>query len=378
MLTRSVLTHEEGGAKCLPLRWHQWCMENPCPVDCSMGEWTKWSKCSADCGGGTQQRLRDVLIPMRHEGKTCAPAVSERQCNTEACDPVCQLTKWSKWSKCSKHCDGGTQKRQKDVKKESAGQSNCPSKWSLERLEYQKCNVKACELPDPTKALPCESSMDVVLLIDGSGSLGKAGWDAEIKAADTFVQAFVDGTVIEGGSAKDAKAHIALILFSGPRTWSGVWKCTGESDKKIDMKEDCNIDVVDHFTGDLEKVRADIAKLVWPGGSTLTSVAIMLAKAELQLGRKDSTSAVVIITDGRPLSFRKTEQSSFTIRKETRLVWVPVTRNIPLKNVKKWATRLWEENVISVNTFAELARPDPMSKVIADICPEPFGYDHWR
>jgi len=57
--------------------------------------------------------------------------------------------------------------------------------------------------------------MDIVLLIDGSGSLGQGGWDAEIKAANLFVDRF-EGT---------GKANIAVILFSGPRTWSGVYKC---------------------------------------------------------------------------------------------------------------------------------------------------------
>ena len=39
---------------------------------------------------------------------------------------------------------------------------------------------------------------------------------------------------------------------------------------------------------------------------TLTSLALATAKAELALGRKDSKSIVVVITDGRPLSYRGT------------------------------------------------------------------------
>merc|ERR1719456_21277 len=59
-LARSVLTHPDGGAKCLPLGAMRSCNNGPCPVDCILSIWSGWSKCSAECGGGVQQRLREV------------------------------------------------------------------------------------------------------------------------------------------------------------------------------------------------------------------------------------------------------------------------------------------------------------------------------
>jgi len=60
--------------------------------------------------------------------------------------------------------------------------------------------------------MTCDKELDIVLLIDGSGSLGKTGWAAEIKAAQMFVDAFsVQGTMV----------NMATILYSGPRTWGG-------------------------------------------------------------------------------------------------------------------------------------------------------------
>merc|ERR1719460_2917124 len=47
-LTRSVLTHPNGGAKCLPLAAIKKCNQHPCPVDCKVGVWSGWSKCSAE------------------------------------------------------------------------------------------------------------------------------------------------------------------------------------------------------------------------------------------------------------------------------------------------------------------------------------------
>jgi len=223
--------------------------------------------------------------------------------------------------------------------------------------------MKRCKIPlkSKSKVLQCNKTMDIVLLIDGSGSLGKRGWAAEIIAAKQFVDAFSE--------AKN-KVEMAVILYSGPRTWSGVSQCTGKNGKKVDSEKVCKIKTVQHFTGDLKKVKGVIAGLTWPQGSTLTSLALLTAKAELSLGRPTAKSTVVVFTDGRPLSFRKTELASRSIRKSARLMWVPVTKFAPLKEIKKWATRRWEENVVKVNSFDDLKKPDVITHMIANICPQ--------
>merc|ERR1719313_3239661 len=173
--------------------------------------------------------------------------------------------------------------------------------------------------------MPCYKVVDVVLLLDGSGSLGKKGWKAEIKAAGYFVDAFTESK----------KANLAVILYSGPRTWSGVYKCTGKNSKKV-SPEACGLKTITHFTDDMKKVKQLITGLEWPRGSTLTSLALSTAKAELALGRKEAKSVVVAITDGRPLSYRATGIASKNIRKSARLVWVAVSKYAPLKYIKKW------------------------------------------
>merc|ERR1719409_1621279 len=70
-LTRNVLTPRKGGAKCLPLEAMRSCNNHPCPVDCKTSPWSEWSKCSAECGGGVRQRLKDVKQAMKYGGKTC-------------------------------------------------------------------------------------------------------------------------------------------------------------------------------------------------------------------------------------------------------------------------------------------------------------------
>lgn len=255
------------------------------------------------------------------------------------------------------------------MKSPATGNGNCAKTWSSQRLQWKKCNQHRCALAMGAKTLTCDEQLDIVLLLDGSGSLGTTGWAAEIKAANTFVDAFA-GT--------GAKANIAVILYSGPRTWKGVRKCFGKRRKGIDMARDCKIETVAHLGTKTVDVKNKINKLQWPKGSTLTSLALFSAYAELQNGRKDAKPIVVAITDGRPLSYKATGIASRWIRKKARLVWVPVTRKAPLWRIKRWATRRWKENVVPVKTFKDLEKPDLVTHVVANICPKSTKSRRWR
>jgi hypothetical protein len=357
-LTRSVLTHPDGGAKCLPLAALRSCNNQPCPVDCVLKEWGGWSKCSADCGGGVTQRLREVKQAMRYGGHPCGKVSETKSCANQACEKDCELSDWTKWSKCSKDCDGGTNKRMKFVTKESEGAGHCADEWSVKRLQYKECAMHRCEV-EVAGPLKCNRTLDVILLIDGSGSLGKTGWDAEIKAAKTFVGAFTAG-----------KVKMAVILFSGPRTWGGVYKCTGKSQSAVPLAE-CGIKTITHFTTDLAKIDQLLGGLTWPMGSTLTSLALMTAEAEMALGRADANTVVVVMTDGRPLSYRKTTMASRSVRKKARLLWVPVRMPAYVfPRIKSWATRRWQENVVKVDDFKALEVPDTITQIVADMCPK--------
>jgi hypothetical protein len=204
--------------------------------------------------------------------------------------------------------------------------------------------------------------MDIVLMLDGSGSVGKKGWKAEIGAARLFLGAMKGG--MEAGNI-----IMSVILYSGPRTWSGVSKCTGKTDKPV-KPEKCGIKTVSHFTEDAKKLDQKLVGLEFPKGSTLTSLALMTAATEFSLGRKTAPGVVIVFTDGRPLSFRKTSLAANKLRKTARLVFVPVTKYAPLKEIKTWATRRWQENVVKVNGFKSLNKASTITHIVADICPK--------
>jgi len=209
--------------------------------------------------------------------------------------------------------------------------------------------------------MKCDQKLDIVLLLDGSGSLGQAGWDAEIKAANTFVDSF----------AGAGKAQLGVILYSGPSTYREVYRCFSyHGTTALNMETDCKIKrVTEGFSSDMADVKTKISALTWPKGSTLTSLALLTANTMMREGREDTQAIIVVITDGRPFSYRATRIVSRWVRRSARLVWVPVTRYAPLRQIKKWATRRWEENVVNVADFEALESPAVVTQLIADICP---------
>jgi hypothetical protein len=209
--------------------------------------------------------------------------------------------------------------------------------------------------------LACSAELDVIMLLDSSGSLGKWGWKAEVMAANNFLLSF------DGDGATKPKTQLSVISYSGPRTWRAVRKCT-RSTQRMGLRK-CGIQMVTHFTEDVKKVRQLVNVLPWMRGSTLTSLALSTAKEEFKLGRKNAKSVALVFTDGRPLYYGKTWIAAREIRKVARLMWVPITRRVPLAYVKSLATRRWQENVVLARTYRELRSKTLINHVIADMCP---------
>lgn len=367
-ISRNIMIGAEGGAKCLPLQGIRNCNNQPCSRDCVENEWTdNWSACSAECGSGVRQRVRSALVKPSATGAQCVLSQTE-SCNNQACSKDCVLSVWTPWSTCSKDCDGGTAKRLKFEKIAAKGAGGtCASRWSRQRLEYKKCNSDRCQRPAGATTLTCDKKLDIVLLIDGSSSLGHGGWEAEKKAALLFVDAF-------RLSSNKHQAQMSVILYSGPRWWWEYHRCFSKRTKFSIKRAACRIKTITSLTGELNKVKKLIEDLKWPKGGTLTSLALLKAKIELSNGRADAKSDVIVITDGKPMSRNAVGFASRLVRKSARLLWVPVTRYAPTRIIRKWASRRWQENVVFAKSFAELDKPSTVDHIIADIC----VIQHWR
>ena len=82
---------------------------------------------------------------------------------------------------CSVACNGGFQKRLKRVLIPIRGEGKCPKSESKRRYGFGKCNTHEC-IGDEV----CIAKQDLVLAIDGGGSLQESGWRALKKFASTL------------------------------------------------------------------------------------------------------------------------------------------------------------------------------------------------
>jgi len=141
--TRSIIRAASawGGKACPITRKTRSCNSHPCPIDCAVGKWGLYSKCSKTCGlGGSQARTRKVVTATKYGGATCASLKATRACFGGKCPIHCTVGKWTKWSKCTKSCAGGvTRRNRKVVNQDRHGGRVCPS-----LAQAQKCSTKPC------------------------------------------------------------------------------------------------------------------------------------------------------------------------------------------------------------------------------------------
>jgi hypothetical protein len=235
-------------------------------------------------------------------------------------------------------CDSGTTEREKQISVQLVGDGKCPAMDDDLRYQMKGCNDMRCMAPAGKPTLQCASRVDLILMLDGSGSLGQSGWDGGIMAAEMIAGA------MSGGKAGDVM--MALMVFSA------------------------KTEIIEHFTDDIPKVISSIKKLQFPASITRTAVALDTARSELSLGRQDAQSIVLVITDGKPMSMKKTRQAAKELRKQTRLMWVPVTKYAPVSAMRKWASNPKTDNFLALEKFSDLEDPLVMDSIISDICPK--------
>jgi hypothetical protein len=346
-LTRTIVTPPYLGAACPPLLAERSCNTRKCPVDCKMSSFSGWSKCTAQCGGGVKTRTREVIREAKHGGMPCGATTLTARCNTQSCDRPCVLSRWTKWSGCSKGCGGGYRRRYKRILKRARGNGKCP-RWA-QRRQYKRCNTRKCK----PKTVKCASKLDLMILIDGSGSLGKKNFALQQKAWSKFVKSLKMG--------EDTGVKVGAVLVGGPKTWWDFIWC------KKGYQKHCNVQVLSQMTTDNNKVASLIEGAKYPSSTFALAAGISTAATVLNSGRSSAQSVVLALSDGRPLSPRNVRAATRRLRRKARVTWIPVKNYRMIRKIKKWVSKPLKENIYPVRNFVKLEKH--IEKLIPNICP---------
>merc|ERR1719316_267413 len=331
-LTREIISAPKTNPKCPQLKMTRKCNTKPCAVDCVMDKWEEWSECSRACGGGATARHRTVVQEPSEGGVPCGETTQEQLCNIEPCDLDCTLTEWSEWSTCSKSCMKGHKTRYRHVLHAPLGDGECPPETDISRRELEPCNQYPCKPAEPT----CASKVDIVLVLDGSGSVKTEGW--------TKISAFAKLVV---GKIKFGEEHakVGLVQFSSEaKLFQGLTATSSEID-----------------TG--------LAGMAWLKGSTNTAEALVLAREIFLNGRKDAQGIVVVITDGMPSSKYLTSTAVARIKDQgVKVVFVAIGSSVNERVLGHWASWPPHENIITATGFDKLDEAK-VTDLISTICP---------
>jgi hypothetical protein len=141
------------------------CNVQPCPVDCSVGEFSEWTACSKSCadsdGPGERLRSRPIIRATQYGGKACPTADEQKKCNTKPCPVNCLTSEWSKWSECTVTCGWGHNKRSRAILTKAANGGNaCPTTQDAKQCDLVPCPMTSsdCKLSPWGEWEPCDIS----------------------------------------------------------------------------------------------------------------------------------------------------------------------------------------------------------------------------
>jgi len=356
-ITRKIVVDppDECGLRCPALSRQKKCNQAKCEVDCVLSEWSLWSKCTAECEGGVKSRTRALMVKPLNGGMACNTNSESEACNTMSCDRDCTLIDWTPWSPCSVACGGGMQERVKHVLIPTRGFGKCPKETSAERHADQQCNVQDC-IGDEL----CVAKQDLIIAIDGSGSVREGGFNI-IKSYALNLLTKYHSRYFDSPAMK-----VGLIEFG-----NGVIMDDG-----VTVSPAMNVQIL---TDDLTQVKTALEGMEQKKGFTNMAQAFALAETMYtSAGRKNAQSALLVITDGKPsFQFQTNEMVEQLGDKGVQRYFAVIAESdkTEVETMRKWASSPWETNLLHIPGLSALQADQGLwaQKALTMFCPLSFS-----
>jgi uncharacterized protein YegL len=358
MVRDIVVSPNEYGMVCPVQSRQKKCKQFKCPVNCVESEWSGWSKCSKECESGVMVRTRSILTKAKNGGQACDTVQEEQPCNTGSCDRDCTLDVWTDWLPCSMACGGGITERIRKVEIPIRGLGKCPTAKSADRFGEKQCNTQDCQGDEI-----CIAQQDLVLAIDGSGSLREEGFtvvrDFAANLTDKYRDMYFGKEDMKLGVVQFGNGGLSTMPDGTTTIASALF--------------------VQGLTSDLAYVHQKITELTWQRGFTNMAQAFKEADTMIgQTGRGEAQSAVLVISDGKYSMAFQTAEMAKELKDKNVMVYMAViteAKGPELDELKKWASQPWETNYERIPGLLALEfNPDLFStKLIAKFCPKSFS-----
>jgi hypothetical protein len=246
---------------------------------------------------------------------------------------------------CTKACGAGYEERRKRVITEKAGAGFCLPWNHKDRLERKPCNTQAC-----TGDEECNSTIELVIAIDSSGSITEAGFDIFKEFAAKIVRRML------------APVQVGVVLFGN-----------GKLDLETNVISDAKV-ITDNLEGDMEAVATKIEGMIIHKGFTNMAQAFTKTKDVMTYARKGAKTTMLMITDGRPSFKFQTGFAMKALRKSARIMIVQVQANRKqeiAELLKGYVSEPWSMNYRHIPGKKKLkgAYDSYTTSVIADLCP---------
>lgn len=267
-----------------------------------------------------------------------------------SCDRDCTLVEWTPWAPCSVACGTGFQTKVKHVLVPTRGFGKCPKETAPQRFAEQQCNVQSC-IGDEI----CVAQQDLLIAIDGSGSVRDSGFLALKNYALDLLSRYRS----QYYGAQTMK--VGLIEFG-----NGIIMEDG-----VTVSPAMNVHTLTH---DLSSVKTAIEGMVQKKGFTNMAQAFALAETMYTAaGRKGAQPALLVITDGKPsFQFQTQELVEQLDDKGVQRFFVVVSTNQKsVELMKTYASAPWETNLLHVPGIAVLEADQSMwsQKALTLFCP---------